>query len=369
MRNQQQLRLGAALCLGALILAACQSSGSPSESQASSPTPSVLARPSVEFLACEVTDSGGINDKGFNQNASDGLERAQSELGVQIKVLESTANADYGPNIATAISDGCDLIVTVGFLLGEATQAGAEANPAQKFAIVDYGYDPPIPNVLGVVFDTKSVSMLQGYLAAGMTTTGIVATFGGIQIGLVTDAMDGFVAGVNYYNQQKGTSVRVLGWDPAIATGTFTGDPLDADKGKSTAQALLDQGADVLYVASGPYAGGGPVAQGAMAAVKEASNALFIGVDVDQYAAAPGNESIMLSSALKRVDNAVFEVITEAIAGPFPSNLYVGTLANDGVGIAPFHDLESRVPQALKDEIKALRVALVDGSVLPADYQ
>ena len=364
MRKQRWLGPSAALFTAALILAACQgASPSASASVPASEGASPSAGPSIDFLACEVTDTGGVDDQGFNQNAHDGLLRAQSELGVQIAVLESTADTDYAPNINTFISQGCDLIVTVGFLLGDATKAAATANPNQKFAIVDYAYDPAIPNVLGLVFDTKSASMLQGYLAAGMSTTGIVGTFGGIQIGPVTDFMDGFVAGVNYYNKQKGTTVKVLGWDPATATGTFTGDFTDETKGRSTAEAELQAGADVIYAVAGP------VGKGAMAAVLDAGNAYFIGVDVDQYISVPGFESIMLSSELKRIDNAVFEAIKEAIAGPFPSNLYVGTLANDGVGMAPFHDLDSKVPQALKDEIDALKAALIDGSVKADDFK
>src|SRR5438093_2021237 len=240
MRKQRWLGPSAALFTAALILAACQgASPSASASSAASASAPASAAPSIKFLACEVTDTGGVDDKGFNQNAHDGLLRAQSELGIQIALLESTADTDYAPNINTFISQGCDLIVTVGFLLGDATKAAATANPNQKFAIVDYAYDPPIPNVLGLVFDTKSASMLQGYLAAGMSQTGIVGTFAGIQISPVTDFMDGYVAGVNYYNKQKGTSVKVIGWDPATATGSFTGDFTDQTKGRTTAEAEL----------------------------------------------------------------------------------------------------------------------------------
>jgi basic membrane protein A len=365
MRKQQTLAVSAALLPAALILGACQATASATPSAAQSQATSLAAAPSVNFLACEVTDSAGADDNGFNQNAHQGLLRAQSELGIQTKLLASTADTDYAPNINTFISQKCDLIVTVGLLLGQATQAAAEANPDQRFTIVDYAYEPPIPNVLGLVFDTKSASMLQGYLAAGMTASGTVATFGGIQIGPVADSMDGFVAGVKYYNQQKGTAIKVLGWDPATATGTFAGDLADLANGRTIAKAELQQGADIIFGVGIV----GPVGQGAMAAVKEAGNALFIGVDVDQYITAPAYGSIMLSSELKRVDSVVFAAIREAIEGPFPSNPYVGTLANDGVGMAPFHDLDSKVPETLKDEIDALKTALVNGSVSPDDYK
>jgi len=364
LRKQRWLGASAALVSMMLVLAACQpASSSPAASTggSASGSPAGSVAP-AGFKACEVTDTGGVDDKGFNQNAHEGLLRAQKELGVDIALLESTADTDYAPNLATFQQQGCQLIVTVGFLLGDATRAAALLNPDTKYAIVDFAYTPPIPNILGLVFDTKSASMLQGYLAAGMSTTGKVGTFGGIQIGPVTDFMDGYVAGVNYYNQQKGKSVKVLGWDPATQTGSFTGDFTDQDKGRQTAEGLMQEGADIIFAVAGP------VGQGAMAAVKDNPSGLdpkplFIGVDVDQYISVPGFEDIMLSSELKRIDNAVFEAVKEAQAGPFPSNLYVGTLANEGVGMAPYHDLDSLVPASLKSEIDALKAALIDGSV------
>lgn len=256
----------------------------------------------------------------------------------------------------------CDLIVTVGFLLGDATKAAAALHPDIKYAIVDFAYTPVIPNVLGLVFDTKSASMLQGYLAAGMSTTGVVGTFGGIQIGPVVDFMNGFAAGVNYYNKQKSKTVKLLGWDPKTQTGTFTGDFTDQANGRAKAEGFMQEHADVIF----PVAG--PVGIGAMTAVKDNAAGLspapmFIGVDVDQFLSVPGNENIMLSSVLKRIDNAVYAAVQSAMAGAFTSNLYVGTLKNDGVGMAPFHNFDSKVPAALKTEIDTLKAALIDGSV------
>ena len=365
MRKQRWLGASAALVSLIVVLAACSAGTSPSASAAGSTAASaaVSAAPSgVKFLACEVTDTGGVNDKGFNQNAHDGLLKAQATLGIQTKLLESTADTDYAPNLKTMADAGCQLIVTVGFLLGDATKAAAALHPDIKYAIVDFAYTPAIPNVLGLVFDTKSASMLQGYLAAGMSTTGIVGTFGGIQIGPVVDFMNGYAAGVNYYNSKKGKNVKVLGWDPKTQTGTFTGDFSDLDKGRVDAEGLMQEKADVIFAVAGP------VGQGAMAAVKANDTNLspapmFIGVDVDQFLSVPGFEDIMISSELKRIDNAVYAAIQAAMAGPFTSNLYVGTLANDGVGAAPYHNFDSKVPAALKSEIDALKAALIDGSV------
>jgi basic membrane protein A len=349
-----------------LVLAACngggESAGESAEESAGSPVGSVAP---AGFKVCQVTDTGGVDDKGFNQNAYEGVQRAEADLGVDSALLESTADTDYAPNLAAFTDQGCDLIITVGFLLGAATQASAATNPDQLYSIVDFAYDPAPPNILGLVFDTKSASMLQGYLAAGMSTTGIVGTFGGIQIGPVVDFMNGFAAGINYYNQEKGADVKLLGWDPATQTGSFTGDFEDQDKGRQTADGLMQEGADIIMAVAGP------VGIGAMAAVKDNGAGLdpapmFIGVDVDQYISVPGNESIMLSSVLKRIDNAVYDSIETAMGldgEPWPETLYVGTLENEGVGMAEFHDLDSAVSQELKDEIAALQAALIDGSV------
>jgi len=366
MRKQRWLGASAALVSLMLVVAACNGGESPTESAAESAAASASAAPAA-FKACEVSDTGGIDDKGFNQNAYDGLLRAESELGVEIAFLESEADTDYAPNIKTLIEEGCDLIITVGFLLGDATQTYAALYPDQLYAIVDFAYDPPKPNIRGLVFDTASASMLQGYLAAGMSTTGVVGTFGGAKIPTVTDFMDGFVAGVNYYNEQNDGAVEVVGWDPVTQEGVFTDDFNDLGLGREKAEALMQADADIIFAVAGP------AGQGAMAAVQDNPSALdpkplIIGVDVDQYLSVPGFEDIMLSSELKRMDNAVFKAVQDAMLGPWTENLYVGTLANDGVGIAPFHDLDSAVPAELKAAIDALKAALIDGSVKVADY-
>ena len=164
-------------------------------------------------------------------------------MSVDGKYLESQQQTDYEKNINAFLEEGCDLIVTVGFLLGDATAAAAEANADQKFAIVDYGYDPVYSNVLGLTYQTDEAAFLAGYLAAGTTTTGKVGTFGGIQIPTVTIFMDGFYYGVMYYNEVNGTSVEVLGWDPVEQTGLFAGNFESTDDGRRLGEALMDEGA------------------------------------------------------------------------------------------------------------------------------
>lgn len=314
---------------------------------------------------CEVTDVGGVDDKGFNASAWAGAQRAAADFGAEAKVLESQAETDYEVNLNSFIDQQCDLIVTVGFLLGDATKDSANANPDQKYTIVDFAYgtnDDGTPeitnaNVKGLVFNTDEAAFLAGYVAAGVTQTGKVGTFGGINIPPVTIFMDGFARGVDHYNQQKGTNVEVLGWDPDTQEGSFTNNFESLDDGRAFAQNLIDEGADIIM----PVAG--PVGLGSAQLASELDGIYIIGVDVDGFEADPDNADIYLTSVLKNIDNAVYAAADEALNGSFSNDLYVGTLANDGVGLAPFHNLESMVSDELQSEVEALRQAIIDGSV------
>jgi basic membrane protein A len=317
------------------------------------------ATPAAAFKACQVTDTGGVDDKGFNQTAWKGVQDAQAELGVEAKLIESKAETDYEPNINSFVGEKCDIIVTVGFLLGDATKKAAEANPGIKFSIVDYAYDPVIPNVLGQVFATDEAAFLAGYLAAGVSKSGVVGTFGGINIPPVTIFMDGFYHGVQHYNKVKGTSVQVLGWDPATKEGLFTNNFDSLDDGRAFAKNLNDEGADIVV----PVAG--PVGLGSAALASElGTDALkIIGVDVDQYVTDPEHKGVYLTSIEKKMDSTVLAAIKAAMDGTFQGGVVVGTLASGGVGLAPYHDLESAVSAELKAEIEALQKGIIDGSV------
>jgi basic membrane protein A and related proteins len=365
------LRRRAAFLVAALMImavAACApGADTPAPATPDTGTPGEPTAEPIDFLACQVSDTGGIDDKGFNQNAYEGLQLAQREYGVSdIRFIESVAETDYARNIQTFIDEGCDIIVTVGFLLGDATEEAANNNPEQPFAIVDFAYDPAIDNVLGIVFEMDEPSFLAGYLAAGMSETGAVGTFGGIQIPPVAVFMDGFVAGVNYYNSVKGTDVRALGWDPVAQTGSFTGDFNDTAKGAAQAEAFIQEGADVIFAVAGP------VGLGAAAAIQDANragaNVKFIGVDVDQYESAPEYGDIMLTSVLKRIDNGVAAAIGAVVQGTFEGGVSVNTLANEGTGLAPYHEFEDEVPAELDAEIQELRQQIIDGQITISDY-
>ena len=318
------------------------------------------AAPAFAFKACAVTDTGGVDDKGFNQNTWAGVQDAAKKGGFDAKLLESKAETDYVPNINSFVGEKCDVIVTVGFLLGDATKAAAEANAGTKFTIVDYAYNPTIPNVLGQVYATNQAAFLAGYLAAGVSKTGTVGTFGGINIGPpVTDFMDGFVWGVNYYNKQKGKSVKVLGWDPAKKEGLFTGNFNSLDDGKAFAKNLNDEGADVVMPVAGKVGQG----SAALAAELGVDKLKIIGVDTDQYLTDPDHKGVFLSSVLKQVGSTTATAVTEAFDGSFKGGVLVGDLKSGGVGIAPAHDLASSVPADLQGELDAIAKGIVDGSI------
>jgi glucose/mannose transport system substrate-binding protein len=304
-----------------------------------------------------VTDAGGIDDKSFNATAWKGIQDAMAQLGIEGKYLESQQQTDYEKNVNAFIEEGCDIIVTVGFLLGDATKAGAEKNPEQKFSIVDYAYDPTIPNVLGQVFSTEQAGFLAGYAAAGVTKTGKLGTFGGIQIPPVTVFMDGYVLGAQEYNKRHGTNVEVLGWDPATQTGLFTGNFESTDDGRTMGETLMDEGADIIM----PVAG--PVGLGTAAAAQERGNVYIVGVDADWYLTNPEFGPIILTSVLKNMDITTFNAVKSAMDGTFEGGVIVGTLENGGVGLAPFHDLDSMVPAELKSELDQVKADLIAGKL------
>lgn len=341
--SKKVFTLIAVLVMAAMILSAC---GAPATQ---SPAPGETIR------ACQVTDAGGIDDRSFNATAWLGVQRAMEELGIDGQYLESQQQTDYERNISQFIEADCDLIITVGFLLDAATAAAADANPDQNFAIVDFAYDPPRDNVLGLVYATHQAGFLAGYLAAGMTQTGAIGTFGGLQIPSVTTFMDGYALGAQYYNEVHGTDVRVLGWDPVAQTGLFAGNFESTDDGRTLGTTLMDEGADVIM----PVAG--PVGLGTAAAVQERGEGYYIvGVDSDWTVSSPEYADIILTSVIKRMDNSVYDAIQQVIDGTFAGGIYLGTLENEGVGLGTIH---ANVPAELIAEVEALIPEIIAGNI------
>jgi basic membrane protein A len=364
----------AAAGAAALLLAACgssSSSASSSTSTSSSPAASAAsssasstasAATGSKFLGCMVTDTGGINDKSFNQSAWEGMQEAASaNPNVTVKYLPSTSESDYVPNINQFISEKCGIIVTVGFAMGPATQTAATKNPTQDFAIVDNAYPKVIKNIDSLVYNTVQDGFLGGYLAAGMSKSGKVATFGGAQYPTVTIYMDGFWDGVQYYNSKHGTHVSVLGWNEATQKGEFTGDFTNETKGQTVTQTFIQEGADIIF----PVAGN--VGLGSAKAVQQADaqggKVNMLWVDTDGCIKSAQYCKYFITSVNKGIQASVKSAVLTAAGGTFKGGDYIGTLANGGVGLSPFHDFASKVPAALQAELKALQTGIESGAI------
>jgi basic membrane protein A len=321
--------------------------------------PSADELPVVTNGVCLVTDTKGLGDRSFNDTAWKGVTDAQEQLAIQGVVLQSQVDNDYAKNIGSCVQSESLLTVSVGYLIGSATATAATENPNHRFAIVDFSYNPGYENVLGLEFATDQAAFLAGYLAAGVTKTGKVGTFGGVNIPTVTIFMDGFTKGVQYYNDSHETEVKVLGWDPVLKIGLFTGTFDVVQKGVLMGELLMDEGVDIIM----PVAGG--VGQGTATAAMERGDIFLIGVDTDWTVSSPEYASIMLTSVIKRMDVAVFDAISKVIDDSFEGGMYVGTLANGGVDLAPYHQLDNIVPDELKTEIEEVKAGIVEGRTLP----
>ncbi|MPZ91835.1 MAG: BMP family ABC transporter substrate-binding protein [Actinobacteria bacterium] len=346
----------------ALFVAACAEEDEPTDAGGDN---GAEETDNSDFLACQVTDTGGVDDRSFNQTAYKGLEDAEDEFGIEIQVLESQNPNDFEPNIQSLIQQDCDIIVTVGFLLGDATAAAAEANPDKLFAIVDFdffdadaGEDISFDNVKELTFATDEAAFLAGYVAAGTTETGKLGTYGGINIPTVTIFMDGFQAGMEHFNSENGGDVVLEGWDSANPEGgLFTGDFENQDNGRQVTETLLGEDVDIVM----PVAG--PVGLGSAAAVQDAGEGSLVWVDTDGCVSVEEFCDLFLTSVMKNMDVAVFTAVEEALNDEFEGGLYTGTLENEGVGIAPFHEFEDTVSDDIKTQVEELRQQIIDGEV------
>lgn len=391
--SMRLLSLGAT---AAFILSACTSGGAttapsvaPSAATSAAPSESGSVAPSqaaVDYTACVAFDTGGLGDKNFNDLAKKGLDDAAA-AGYKTFFSEAQGSTDYAANIQRLVDQGCQSIVTVGFLQSQATAEAAAANPTIAFSQVDTAWNeagpdfqmgtaddtPRPPNFTGLDYQIDQASMLAGYLAAGWSKTGTVGTYGGLAFPGVTRFMDGLYAGVQYYNKQKGTSVKVIGWDGSLpdptTTGTFVGGSggndtwNDPAKGEQFAKTFLDQGVDIVHPVAGSTGNGTIKAM-------HAAGKWAIGVDADQWISLGDTEyhKAILTSAQKAIDVSVMDVITKNAGGDLGGEDYSGTIANNGVLLAPFHDFDSQIPAELKTEIEALKTAIGDGSVTVCSF-
>jgi basic membrane protein A len=352
------MRAAGILAATALVVTAC--GGSASMHRAAPSASASRATPRASVTACLAADIGGINDRSFNAASWQGIQQ-MSGNGVTGAYLQSTSDSQYVPAINALTERRCGIIVTVASLMGEATRAAASAHPGQKFAIVDYRLDPPLPNVDALVFDTAQDGFLGGYLAGGMSKTGTVATFGGLKVPTVTIYMDGFWDGVQYYNRRHHAHVQVLGWNEQTQAGMFTGDFIDPVKGQLLAKSFITSGADIIF----PVAGDANF--GAAKAVQQASasgrSVSMEWADTDGCTSAPGYCRYMITSVQKGIQAAVKAAVLSVANGTFKGGTYIGTLANGGVSLAPYHDFASQVPASLRAELAQVTAGIGNGTI------
>ena len=342
---------GAALVamLMVAVVAGCSSS-TPASSGSSSTAP---AKKTIKTAM--VTDIGGLGDKSFNDLSYAGLQKAKTDLGADIKVLESKAPTDYESNITNLANAGYSPIFAVGFLMTDTVSKMSTAYPDVTFGGIDQSFTPPIKNVVGINFKEQEGAYLAGYLAAKLTTMPsvdprindkpILGFVGGMDIPPVQRYQAGFIAGAKAANP----AVVVK----SVYAGSFT----DQQKGIEDGKALIDQGADIVFAAAGQTGLG-------TAKACQDNKAIFIGVDADQFLTIPGIGDTILTSAVKKVDVAVFDTVKKAADGQLQGGADVlYGLKEDGVGLAPYHNWDAKIPADVKAAVEKAKTDIVAGTV------
>jgi basic membrane protein A len=295
-----------------------------------------------------VTDVGKIDDKSFNQSAWEGVQRAKKDLGAIAQYVETTDAKDYAKNIGTFADEKYDAVVTVGYALGEATQVAAAKYPQVKFIGIDQFQVPGTekPNLAALMFPEDHAGFLVGALASMMTKSGKIGAV------LATDAVppvwrygEGFRAGAKHVKPD--IELNLVYHNDVGIDKTFS----DPEWGKTTAISMIDKGVDVLFGA------GGKTGNGALLGAAD-KGTLAIGVDSDQYYTVPEAQKVLLTSAMKRLDDGTAELLKLTKGGKLPSGNYAGK-----AGYAPFHDLEAKIPADVKARLQELEKGLVAGTI------
>ncbi|MFV2144287.1 MULTISPECIES: BMP family lipoprotein [Isoptericola] len=360
---KRAIQLTALAGAAALTLAAC---GSAPEESTGESTENGAAQ--SDFTACIVSDEGGFDDKSFNQLSFEGAKKAADELGAQFNEVQSQSETDYQPNVQALVDEGCNAIVAVGFALSADTVESANSNPDIDYILVDDAADNDFDgeadaeNVKPLLYNTAEAAFLAGYLAAGYSEAGKVGTFGGQPFPTVTIFMDGFKQGVEHFNEVNDAEVEVIGYAGG-EDGAFTGGFAANETAKTTATNILGQGVDVILPV------GGPIYQSAIAAIEDSGrDVALIGVDADFYETDPTTQPYVLTSILKKMDVSTYEAVKSSGEGTFDPEPYVGTLENEGVGLAPLHDFEDKVDPELMAEVDELRQQIIDGELEVTSY-
>jgi basic membrane protein A and related proteins len=294
-----------------------------------------------------VTDVGEVDDKSFNQSAWEGVQLAVTELGAFSKYVETKDAKDYASNIGLFADKNYDVIVTVGFAMGDATLAAAAEYPEINFIGVDQGqWGGEVANVAGLIFPEDKAGFLAGALAAQVSETGtIAAVLGTDLVPPVVAFKEGYEAGALYINPDINL---ISTYHPGGMDVAFT----DPEWGATTAKQAIDQGADVVFGA------GGKTGNGALIEIASHEGVYCIGVDTDQWETVPEAHPCLITSAMKLITPGVFGLIQASVAGEFPGGNYFGT-----TGLAGFHDFDADVPQEVKDKLAEIDAGLLDGSI------
>jgi basic membrane protein A len=356
------------LLTASVLLAACAPASAPTTAPAATAAAPVQSTPAAAAPTTAaappnassmkiglVTDTGGVKNNAFNQMAWEGIQKAAQEMGFQAKFLESTQPSDYEKDIDALAGEGYNVIITVGSAMGDATALKAKSYPDVKFAIIDNTYAiSGLANVTSLMFAEDQVGFLAGVLAAGMSKSGFVCSVSGVKTPQSDRYVISFHAGAIW---QAGPKMKMMNNYINIQTTdenvpTFT----DLTQGKETALRLIGNGCDVVFGV------GGDAVNGALLAAKE-NNLPAIGADVDQYNTDPEVQPALISSAMKNVDVAVYNYLKTVADGSVKAGISTGTLQNGGVGLAPFHDWDSKIPADLKAQIQKASDGIKDGSI------
>ena len=348
----------AAMGAVALIAAGCSSKADNNAADNGTGAAPTTAAAGAKIKACMVLDTGGVDDKSFNQSSWEGLQAAaKANASITPGYVASNSSNDYTPNLTAQTNAGCDTVIAVGGLMADNVKKIAAANANQHYAEIDAPSSGN--NVYGLEFDTAQGGFLGGYLAAAMSKSGVVGTWGGLNIPPVTIYMDGFWEGVQYFNKQNNKNVKVLGWDETNQKGgTFANSFTDQNKGKSITQAMVQQGADIVF----PVAGGAGLGAGA-AAQASGGKLNLIWVDTDGYESAAQYGKYFITSVTKGLSQSVQDYMKQVGSGTFPTGNWVGNLQNGGTGLAPFHDFDSQVPQDVKDALSKITSDIESGTI------
>ncbi len=342
-----------ALLFTLLLLAALSACGGAGEGQEASGGEGGAEQATTGDCASEevfcvglVTDVGEVDDKSFNQSAWEGVQRARDELGAQVDFIETSDAKDYAANIDLFANNGYDVIVTVGFALGEATVEAAKRHPDIDFIGVDQFQPETVGNMAGLIFPEDRAGFMAGALAGMLTESNTIgAVLGTDLVPPVVAFKEGYESGARYINPD----IKLIStYHPGGLDVAFT----DPEWGASTAKQAIDQGADVIFGA------GGKTGNGALIEIASHQGVYCIGVDTDQWLTVPEAHPCLVSSAMKLITPGVFNLVKASQDGNFPGGNYLGE-----VGLAPFHDFDGQISDEIKSRLNEIEAGLKDGSI------